>query len=791
MTDKNYEYYLQKDFRGGICTQAEDAAPNQVLDARNVWSPLSVAQRRPGTVSRVVGDPWNGPTSSMVAEETPYSSDIAAAYTISPVGVVTQLTAALNLYDVSSLPVGTRIVIASDTGLDLPDLRQDAAFSLAVFLGNANANNSTFLMEILTERGYVPLKCFSSPKYLFQAAEDPVDEDELWQYFWFSAPQDTIKDLSLAGLPNLTSGAGCVIRFAITSAGTSANTKFSSTANGVWFRNFNQLPVALNAVFRLQFANTTKVFTVATNDYSQNDQSETIPPFITYGMLNNLSFVPQLTPALGDFAFNISPPKYPYTFRFTQKFRAKPPTVACVPQIGYAFCAYQNVITQHYVDPTFNRPDYDPPNTPASTQAYYGPGTSNPYKGSNYGGPNNEDAYAAAIIAPVNQEAAITGPTDTTQGTIGIWPKDTIPQLPAFPAANIIIYWKNTLFAMDIAGDPQAVRWTADVNSGGWNVWPEASRAVLSTKEDNSGIVGAAQMGDNLVIFKKNSIWVLIDNGSDENNLVLFEPRPVVTGVGAMSHQSIQAIPKGLMFNAEDGFYLFDGTPDVKLLSKDVQKLYDEVTATGKTLANAVVWRTKGYYLCAVQVHQTATTDDVNIPCNNAVFAFNYRTGAWDFWTGWEVISWYQENGLGQTENLWYFDRRGRGYKLGAGSTDDGADVETMILTNRFGINDMESETAREFRVIGDNNNGQLQASLLYDDIDEFDDKPIEMPLQNNGEAVYEDDPQYDEALYVPPRRRARKVEAPLKSGEWFQIRLKDFNNLYRLALGVKDNTNR
>ena len=42
--------YVQNDFRGGINREIEEAAPNQVEDARNVWGRFGQAEQRPGYV---------------------------------------------------------------------------------------------------------------------------------------------------------------------------------------------------------------------------------------------------------------------------------------------------------------------------------------------------------------------------------------------------------------------------------------------------------------------------------------------------------------------------------------------------------------------------------------------------------------------------------------------------------------------------------------------------------------------------------------------------------------------
>ena len=53
MTRGRYKYYAQTDFRGGINQEPENAQPNQLVDARNVWAPEGRLVQRPGYVGEV------------------------------------------------------------------------------------------------------------------------------------------------------------------------------------------------------------------------------------------------------------------------------------------------------------------------------------------------------------------------------------------------------------------------------------------------------------------------------------------------------------------------------------------------------------------------------------------------------------------------------------------------------------------------------------------------------------------------------------------------------------------
>ena len=66
-------YLSQTDFRGGINTEPENARPNQVLDARNVWAPEGQLIQRPGFTRVAVTITGTGVTTSgeeMIAWDT-------------------------------------------------------------------------------------------------------------------------------------------------------------------------------------------------------------------------------------------------------------------------------------------------------------------------------------------------------------------------------------------------------------------------------------------------------------------------------------------------------------------------------------------------------------------------------------------------------------------------------------------------------------------------------------------------------------------------------------------------
>lgn len=393
-------------------------------------------------------------------------------------------------------------------------------------------------------------------------------------------------------------------------------------------------------------------------------------------------------------------------------------------------------------------------------------------------------------IAQVNSDPLIVGPTDIAAATTSIYPSDQIPQLPNFPSANLIVYFRDRLWAAGLQGQPATIRWGAAASTGNgpaYNVWPSASFVQLSTAQDNSPITAIAALADNLVVFKKNSIWLMIDRGTDANGLALFEPRLVVAGVGCLAHNSVRAIfGKGLVFLAEDGFYLFDGTPNVKCLSDPIKTFVTQISPARAPFAQAVNWRRQQVYLCAVSLNGEMNS-------NNFVFCYDYQADAWWVWQGWDVQCWYQDDGVGLKEEIWFFDRYGRASKLEGGDTDNGTPISSYLTTHRFGEFDIVSTAIDEVRLQSSNQADVLApvtVGVITEDIQTIEgkDKSVAIPL--DGETLWADPPVSGVSTWVPDRRRERKKTFKV-TGKWVQMTVKNALQVIMLACGYLPDSRR
>ena len=785
MTSQDLKYVQQVDFRYGINQFPEDAKPGQVIDALNIWAVNEVAEVRPGANGRLVMDPLAFPRTDIAGNlNIPYdqAGSFNALVVESAAGVRTPITQTAPTTTLGAVSVGGSIVMFFNA--TAATANTGGLFSVWIPMTTVNTNNTTYALEILTStRGWVGVEVQGYP-YLF-GDTSKLSGGFYYQYFFFNAPKDAATNgaayygTSSAGAP------GFLVRFRVmgvaTSSGTAFHTNGIGPSNGPtpFIQNLSNQQVVNNGFYRLQYASGTKVLGISTSDYSTTLNPgivATAPPYVTYSERNGLFYEPQIN-YTGGFAGQYNGD---YSFLFAQKYRAYPPSVTVLPEFNTAFSAYQNTIVEHPFAATF-------PPTGTGQGPAYGAQVANPYWVSGAtanAGPNGAANFVGANVAQVTTDQSLVGPSSIIP--VPPYANDIVALDSQFPAANLIIYFKNRLFAAGIVGRPATIKWSGDagvsgVASTGAYVWPSTSETTLSSAKDNSEITALASLGDNLVVFKKDSIWQLVLSGQDlsQGGIATFEAQLVVAGVGCLAHASVQPVMGKLMFLSEDGFYVYDGTPNIKRVSDPIRNTIEYINPGRAPFAQAVVWRSKAYYLCAVGV-------DGSSDSNNTVLAYDYQQDAWWIWSGWDVQCWFQNTGVGFREEIWYFDRYGRAYKLGWGSSDNGTPIQTTLTTQRFGQNDILTKDVREVRIRGQNNNGPVTFDVISDDITSLSGAAVTMPLmteaqyQNTlstavtitqGTNLVNTGPAYGVA-YAPDRRRERKHGTVGVTAKWFQLKI-------------------
>lgn len=765
MTSNKLQYFSQTDFSKGIETRQEMLGKGQVLDAQNMWAFLSECGQRPGTAaSRYIA----ATTAVGVSHPTvTVWTDVSAVTDAVLTPGVSNLNG-LAYGDIITFPFAALNEIAPDTTV--------ANFNLTSSIVQNAVSKTRCQLQGWTSRGWVPIyfettrEVATETVSMFPFAPTHVFAANVWtQPLSMALPADMVSATKTFQTGSYT---GYFFRIIITSATDTTGSPFTAgviygrLAGGLAvFLSYTSIhvPSALNGAsrttnpgtFYTKFAGGNQVVTLWITPQTTATDYTGYPKLI-------LSVAPSLTrnnvPPVG-WTGSIDTPTQRYDLRY--KALSAPPSVAVIPEFNTSFIAYCNLV--------FEIPYYGL-NPWYQTDVYVSGGVP-----TNIIGPK---------VAAVNADPLIVGPISVANPAVP-YSNELVPQLSNFPEANLIVYFKDRLWVAGLLGSPNLLRWSGSATDGGYNVWPEQSQVPLSTAKDNSEITAIAPLGDNLVVFKKNSIWQMIDNGLSDTGpqLALYEPRLVVAGVGTVSHQSVQAVNGGLVFLAEDGFYFYDGTPNIRRISDSIKDFVDSLSPGRMPFAVSTVWRTKQLYVCAASTQAEYTEND-------RIFVYDYQNGGWWIWNGLDVQCWFQQDGVGLKEELYALDSTGRAYQIDKWTqSDNGANIDSYFLTARMGFNDVVTKTALDVRVRGINNNSTVTMDVITEDFETVSNAVITMP--RDEETQYADNPPYGSGTdYCPPRRRERK-HSIRETGAWFQLRLQKMLKVFGIDLGVTQESRR
>jgi hypothetical protein len=347
--------------------------------------------------------------------------------------------------------------------------------------------------------------------------------------------------------------------------------------------------------------------------------------------------------------------------------------------------------------------------------------------------------------------------------------RNYIAQEASWPEAKFTAFFDNRLWCSGINSDPFKIQWSAAAPFH--RVWPSLSFEQLM-EDDNSPITAMKALGEQMVVYKQDSIWLMIDSGLDAFGLRRFVPKRVVAGVGCVAHNSVQQIRGNHIFLAEDGVYAFDGTPNIRKVTKDPNTGADRLAETIKTItasrrpfAAAAHWRTEQMYLLSFSTKGQATTNDTTI-------AWDYDHDTWWIWDNIDAQHWMSDEGVNNDETLYFGDSAGNVHRFNIGRTDHGAAISASATSHRMHYESEMTRRARQVSIISSNKTASLSCEVLADD----------EPTGSSGTFNFND---FNEANIIPRRRRKRLDYR--KDGEWFQTKLTHSTKNERMYVSLVD----
>ena len=413
----------------------------------------------------------------------------------------------------------------------------------------------------------------------------------------------------------------------------------------------------------------------------------------------------------------------------SSKSEGLPATIAILPEFDEAYVAYNHRVTRH--------------------KAY----------------PSSSDD----ITATVESRPEIVGPNAK-------YSTSYIAQLGEFPKASLITYFKGFLWAADIEGDPHGIRWSAP--GFAYKVWPLISRETLA-ENDNSGNTAFYGFGENMLVWKNDSMWQMQYIGLNAFGLAEFKPQRIPSGVGCVSQASVVEIHGKVYWLAEDGVYSFDGVRVRPVFKEKIQSVFRRINPSRRSFATGVNWAPYNVYMLAVAV------DGSN--ANNLVLVYDYDNKSWWLWDGIEAQFWLADEDSADNFTLYFGDASGRIYEMGKGFTDHGGTIESYVLTDELAVAPLGvTKTLRQVSVQANN----LARSLTIEAraTDEASGASAAKSYTDGNEVEYGS--AIAASVYVPDRARTRRLGFR-EDGQHFQIKVSHTTKntpwtLYAVGIGYE-----
>ena len=205
------------------------------------------------------------------------------------------------------------------------------------------------------------------------------------------------------------------------------------------------------------------------------------------------------------------------------------------------------------------------------------------------------------------------------------------------------------------------IMWSAIKTLDSW----DGADFIDISKDDGDEITGLKVLGDRLVVYKNNSIYVVSFTGDAD---IPFIVQKTNSAVGCASHFSIQEWQNGHIFVSYDGIYFFDGNSSEKV-SDRINDTF--LTLTRADLINAVSMYQKNknrYWLGS-----TTTTD------NNIVLSWNTYLNSWSKYAGMSTSAMTIVKVDGVEERPYFTDYSGHAYRADFGNDDYPLNAKTPI----------------------------------------------------------------------------------------------------------------
>lgn len=210
---------------------------------------------------------------------------------------------------------------------------------------------------------------------------------------------------------------------------------------------------------------------------------------------------------------------------------------------------------------------------------------------------------------------------------------------------------------------PSRVYWSAIRSITSW----DAADWIEISKDDGDEITGLKVLGDRLVVYKTNSIYIIIFTADPDIPFVVQKSN---SAVGCIAPYSIQEAENGHIFVSQDGIYFFDGYNSYKL-SDRISDTFEGMNKDRLEYAVSMYQKRKNRYWVSLSSGTSLY--------NNFILSWNSFLNSWTKYTGFSASAMVIFT-INNTEERPYFgDYLGYSYRTDYGLDDYPSNSKTAI----------------------------------------------------------------------------------------------------------------
>lgn len=249
-----------------------------------------------------------------------------------------------------------------------------------------------------------------------------------------------------------------------------------------------------------------------------------------------------------------------------------------------------------------------------------------------------------------------------------------------------VTFHKNRLFVSGVLASPNIVYYCDTEDPTSWTV---GSNFLPVRSNDGDEVTGLLTIGDDIAIYKKNSIWLLAGNSSA--NFFLAER---ASSVGCIAPKSLTSYNGVHFFLSSGGVYVFDRARAVKISGK-VDPQINSIPSTAVSSAVGIVYKER-YWLSYTASGSTE---------NDTILLFDLREGfgSWVVFAGITALCfsniWQNKDDEGE---LYIGDSSaGFAWQLDTGVDDDGTDIAANLISKNWQLgNVVEFNEVRSVHIV-------------------------------------------------------------------------------------------